>query len=142
MKFKGNNIITDNDVTLTGTHLGETLDVVLDKQQQDLDELKGNVKWIYQNGGVGGSGNSGGGRSNEEWSIYATLDNTQIKSNNIILNGQGVYNLIVKINKPGGRNFKCDIQYKNVNGTQNPPSTYLNIDNIYTSQYNLQLNIN
>nr|DAT46529.1 MAG TPA: hypothetical protein [Caudoviricetes sp.] len=31
MKFKGNNIITDNDVTLTGTHLGETLDVVLDK---------------------------------------------------------------------------------------------------------------
>lgn len=142
MKFKGNNIITDNDVTLTGTHLGETLDVVLDKQQQDLDELKGNVKWIYQNGGVGGSGNSGGGRSNEEWSIYATLDNTQIKSNNIILNGQGIYNLVVKINKPGGRNFKCDIQYKNVNGTQNPPSTYLNIDNVYTSQYNLQLNIN
>jgi hypothetical protein len=31
MKLNGKNIITDNDVTLTGTHLGETLDVVLDK---------------------------------------------------------------------------------------------------------------
>nr|DAT16736.1 MAG TPA: hypothetical protein [Caudoviricetes sp.] len=31
MKLNGKNIITDNDVTLTGTHLGETLDVVLGK---------------------------------------------------------------------------------------------------------------
>lgn len=141
MKLKGKNIITDNDVTLTGTHLGETLDVVLNKQQIEIDSLKGNVKWLYQNGGVGGKGGSGGGNS-DNWSIYATLDNTQLKSNNIILNGLGIYNLVVKINKPGGGNFKCDVQYKNENGVQNPPSTYLNIDNVFTTHYNIQLGIN
>lgn len=142
MKLNGKNIITDNDVTLTRTHLGETLDVVLDKQQAEIDSLKGNVKWIYQNGGVGGKGGSGGSGSGDNWSIYATLDNTQLKSNNIILNGPGIYKLVVKINKPGGGNFKCDIQYKNENGVQNPPSSYLNIDNVFTTTYNIQLGIN
>ena len=142
MKLKGKNIITDNDVTLTGTHLGETLDAVLNKQQIEIDSLKGNVKWIYQNGGVGGKGGSGGSGSGDSWSIYATLDNTQLKSNNIILNGPGIYKLVVKINKPGGGNFKCDVQYKNENGVQNPPSSYLNIDNVFTTTYNIQLGIN
>lgn len=142
MKLNGKNIITDNDVTLTGTHLGETLDAVLSKQQTEIDSLKGNVKWIYQNGGVGGKGGSGGNGNSDNWSIYATLDNTQLKSNNIILNGPGIYNLVVKINKPGGGNFKCDVQYKNENGVQNPPSSYLNIDNVFTTHYNIQLGIN
>ena len=102
MKLNGNNIITDNDITLTGKHSGETLDVILDNQQEEIDKLKGNVKWIYQNGGVGGNGSSGGGVTGA-WSIFATLESTQVKSNNIILNGNGNYNLVVKINKPQGQ---------------------------------------
>jgi hypothetical protein len=31
MKLNGNNIITDNDVTMTGQYIGETLDTVLNK---------------------------------------------------------------------------------------------------------------
>ena len=141
MKLNGNNIITDNDVTLTGTHSGETLDVVLNKQQQDIDKLKGNVKWIYQNGGVGGNGGSGGSSSGT-WSIFATLEGTQLKSNNIILNGNGNYSLVVKINKPNGGTFKCQVKYKNKNGTQTPSSVYLNMDNVYTTSYNILLNTN
>ena len=141
MKLNGNNIITDNDITLTGKHSGETLDVILDNQQEEIDKLKGNVKWIYQNGGVGGNGSSGGGVTGA-WSIFATLESTQVKSNNIILNGNGNYNLVVKINKPQGGIFKCNIQYKNKNGTQTPSSVYLSIDNVYTAQYNLLLNTN
>ena len=141
MKLNGNNIIIDNDITLTGKHSGETLDVILDKQQEEINKLKGNVKWIYQNGGVGGNGSSGGGVTGD-WSIFATLESTKVESNNIILNGIGNYNLVVKINKPQGGTFKCDVQYKNKNGTQTPSSAYLTIDNVYTVQYNLLLNTN
>ena len=108
MKLNGNNIITDNDITLTGKHSGETLDVILDNQQEEIDKLKGNVKWIYQNGGVGGNGSSGGGGVAGAWSIFATLESAQVKSNNIILNGNGNYNLVVKINNPQGGIFKCN----------------------------------
>lgn len=141
MKLNGNNIITDNDVTMTGQYIGKTLDTVLNKQEQDISNLKGNVKWLYQNGGVGGKG-GGGSQSTKDWSIFATLDGTEINSNSIILDGIGNYVLTVKINNPGGGTFLCNVQYTNKQGKQQLQSVYLTMDNTYKTSYTLQLNTN
>lgn len=142
MKLNGNNIITDNDVTMTGQYIGETLDTVLNKQEQDIDELKGNVKWIYQNGGVGGNGGNGGGYS-KDWSIYAKLNNIQLKENSpIILNGNGQYQLDISINNPGGGIYLATVSYINNNGKQTIKGINLIIDNAYKKSVTLTLNTN
>lgn len=142
MKLNGNNIITDNDVTMTGQHIGESLDAVLSKQEQDIDELKGNVKWIYQNGGVGGNGGNGGG-SSKDWSIYAKLNNIQLKENStVILNGSGQYQLDISINSPGGGIYLATVSYVNNNGKQTIKGINLIIDNAYKKSVTLTLNTN
>ena len=142
MKLNGNNIITDNDVTMTGQYIGETLDTVLNKQEQDIDELKGNVKWIYQNGGVGGNGGNGGGYS-KDWSIYAKLNNIQLKENSpVILNGNGQYQLDISINNPGGGIYLATVSYINNNGKQTIKGINLIIDNAYKKSVTLTLNTN
>jgi hypothetical protein len=75
MKLNGNkNIIFDSDIiTTNGEHLGESLDATLNSYDGDISELKRNVKFLYQYGGIGSKGGGGGG-SSEEWSIYATLN--------------------------------------------------------------------
>ena len=64
MKYNGRNIITDQDITLTGNgHQGENLSDVLSEQEDRISDLEGNIKWIYKYGGIGsgtGSGGSGG----------------------------------------------------------------------------------
>ena len=63
MKHNGQNIIFDEDVTLTGSLSGQKLSDVIREQAEEIDRLKSNLKWIYKYGGVGGSGGSGGGGS-------------------------------------------------------------------------------
>ena len=85
MKFKGTNkIITEDDIILSDG--SKTLSERLSSQQLAIDQLKSNIKWIYKYGGVGGSG--GGGSSQQMFSIYATLNNIQLKDQNIVLDGQ------------------------------------------------------
>ena len=80
------------------------------KNTNDITQLKSNVKWIYQYGGVGGSG--GGTGPTTEWSIYATIDNKIIKNNTQLLlddiddNGNTImHNLVISINKPNGLTY-------------------------------------
>jgi hypothetical protein len=65
-------IITTNDIT---TSSRRSLSEVLSEQQQDIDSLKSNVKWIYKYGGVG-SGGTGGGSTEEStpWKSVISLD--------------------------------------------------------------------
>lgn len=143
MKLNGNNIIVDNDVTMTGQYIGETLDTVLNKQEQDISTLKSNVKWLYQNGGVGGKG--GGGGTTKDWTIYAKLDNIEIindSNNSIQLKGDGIYQLEVRINNPNNGDFLCKVTYNNSKGKQSPASTRLNADNSFKTSFNVNLDSN
>lgn len=98
----------------------ETLVSQVNKNTTDITKLKSNVKWIYQYGGVGGSG---GGPNNPSttWSIYATLDNQIIKNDGQLIlknedeNGNKVqHNLVISIAKPNGLTYTIkSISYYN-----------------------------
>ncbi len=56
------NIIGTDDIFVSSnnSNIGENLTNVLQKQDEDLSNLKRNVKWLYKYGGVGGSGTGSG----------------------------------------------------------------------------------
>ena len=65
----GQNIINDQDINLTGSNIGKTLSSFLNKQQEDIDKLKSNVKWLYKYGGVGSGGGGTGSGSSSNYSV-------------------------------------------------------------------------
>lgn len=83
------------------------------KNATDITKLKGNVKWLYQYGGVGGNG--GGSGTTTSWSIYATLDGQVIKDNStIILDNTVNHKLVISISKPNGLTYTIkSIRYFN-----------------------------
>ena len=117
MKLNGKNIITDNDITVTGgKNLGDNLSNVLQNQQNEIDTLKSNVKWLYKYGGVGGSGGgAGGGITN--WSIYATLGGRTITNGGTLYisnnNDTTSYQLTVAI-KNGNSNYSVEYTFDDV----------------------------
>ena len=117
MKLNGKNIITDNDITVTGgKNLGDNLSNVLQNQQNEIDTLKSNVKWLYKYGGVGGSGGgAGGGITN--WSIYATLGGRTITNGGTLYisnnNDTTSYQLTIAI-KNGNSNYSVEFTYDDV----------------------------
>ena len=103
----GNKIIHEDDIVLSD---GSSLSERLSSQQSTIDKLNSNIKWIYKYGGVGsGTGGGSGGSGVQSFTIYATLNNIQLKDQNIVLNGEGVYPLYIKINNPNGASF--NVQY-------------------------------
>ena len=101
----GQNIINDQDINLTGSNIGKTLSSFLNKQQEDVDKLKSNVKWLYKYGGVGSGGGGTGSGSSSNYSVFATLDSKQIgttigEANTIALASVGNYQLLIKLIKP------------------------------------------
>lgn len=137
MKFNGKtNIITDKDITITDERLGDSLSDILHAQQEDINKLKGNIKWIYKYGGVGSGSGSGSGGGSARWSINATLDGQLIRSGNIIAldPDRSVYTLTIKISG-GSENF--NVVYSTAPGVSN--SVQLNADNKWT--FSVQLNL-
>ena len=135
-------IITEDDIILSDN---KTLSERLSSQQTEIDKLKSNVKWIYKYGGVG-SGTGGGGSSTQQFSIYATLNNIQLKDQNIILNGSNIYTLQIKINNPNNASFNVQYSYT-LNNQQGIPvqqsrTVILSIENNYTHTVNINLNNN
>ena len=64
MRLNGKDrIITEDDIILSGTSLSERFE----SQQQQINQLQSNVKWIYKYGGVGKG--SGGGSSSSSFSV-------------------------------------------------------------------------
>lgn len=146
MKYQNSqNIIIDSDITMTGQHIGETLDAVLNEQSQDILELKRNVKFLYQYGGVGTHG-GGSSYDSSEFSIFATLNKVQINNDNLIsLNGEGYYNLQIGINRPAGLEYVVTYTYYNRNSPQDGTvmsGILLNMQNKYTYTNNIKLDIN
>lgn len=146
MKFKNQkNIINDSDINMTGQYLNKTLDTVLHDQEQDISELKRNVKFLYQYGGVGSKSGGGGSGDSSDYSIYATLNNVVISQDNLIsLNGDGNYNLQIAINRPGGLEYSITYTYWNKSSPAEGTTvkTVLNMSNQYMYSTYIQLNMN
>ena len=153
MKLNGQNIISDEDIDITnGNLIGEKLSDILEKQQDDIEKLKSNVKWLYKYGGVGsGSGNGGsggGGTSALSWSIHSTLDNIQIKNDKTIdlTKGENNYSFSIQINQPQGASFNVTVyfNYKNTLGEIKQTSRVIKLssDNGYRETTELPLNCN
>lgn len=143
MRLNNNNkIISEDDIILSDG--SSTLSERINSQQEQINQLKSNVKWIYKYGGVG-SGNGSGG-STIPFSIYATLNDVQLKSQNLVLSNQGIYTLYIKINNPNNGQFNVQVQYSTISSKgveQKITNTkVLSIENNYTWELNVNLNNN
>ena len=137
----GSKIITEDDIILSDGE--KSLSTVLSSHQQQISELKSNLKWIYKYGGVGGLGGSGGGLV-QSYSVFASLNGIQLKDQSIVLNGTGLYPLYIKINNPNGASFNVRYSYITKSSTGNDikqeQTVILSIENNY--QLNTQINLN
>ena len=145
----GKNVIFDSDITIANdsnlSGLGETLDQILIKQKDDISELKRNVKFLYQYGGIGthggGSGSSGG------WKIYATLgpQNQMINNNVINLDGANNYRLKIQIQNVSNISaFNVQYSFKNTTYPQgtDPITELVTLSSSFTLNKEIYLDIN
>ena len=146
MKRNGKNIITDQDITLTGgKNIGKSLDSVLSSQEDRLDRIESNVKWIYKNGGVGSGPGGGGGSGSTRWSavLYRTDTGDPLTSGRTLnLPGAGTYGFRVKIWKGGSDTYTVTFRYQTSKGNQTPQPMRLNPDNDFdgTRSFNFDIN--
>ncbi len=143
MKRNGNNIIFSDDVTIeSGSNKGKNLREILEAQDKAIKELRSNVKWIYQYGGVG-SGSGGGGGTSSSWSISARLGDQVLINNSEPINfpEAGTYKLYLHINNPGGDAFTVTYSYtyNNVKETKNVRLTQ---DNNWTAEKDISISGN
>ena len=141
MRLNGKDrIITEDDIILSGSSLSERFE----SQQQQINQLQSNVKWIYKYGGVGKGGS--GGSSSSSFSVYATLNNVQLKDQTIVLNGANSYHLYIKINNPNDKSFNVKYSYTITGNTGHDTAQentqVLSISNNYTIDTYITLNNN
>ena len=116
MKYRNGNvtqsIITSDDVIISkGKNSLSSLTDAIDNQQNEIDKLKSNVKYLYSYGGVGGNGSGGGsgsGSASGEPTLFITLNEVQVndgKSDSIVLNKPGSYRLYINLRNSGGEKF-------------------------------------
>jgi hypothetical protein len=123
-------------------NIGETLKSVIDKHSNEINSLKGNVKWIYQNGGVGGSG-GGNGTSTTNWSIFASLNSVEINNLPISLDGAKYYTLYVCINgKKGAIPYNVTIKYGSSKNPEEKLTVQLQSSNGWEYETRIKLDIN
>lgn len=130
-------IISTDDIIMTNQELGTSLTDVLDEQQENINDLKSNVKWLYKYGGVGGKyGSGGGGSSSSKYTVIATLDDVKIGPNMILKDNIKQHKIKVEISKPGGKTYLLNYT---VGGKSNTKTIYLSQE---TNNYEYSFDIN
>ena len=147
MKRNGKNIITDQDITLTGKGFsGQTLDDTLTDHEERLDQIEGNVKWIYRNGrvGTGSGGGSGSGSGSGSWrAVITRMDNGEVLKDGTTLNlpNPGKYSMSIQIYKGGSDTFTVQYIYQSKKGSVTVSDT-LNNNNSFYAIKTLDLDVN
>lgn len=149
MKFNGKNIIFDDDITLTSEGLeGMKLSDVLRGLYSKTSKLESYMKWLYQYGGVGGNGGGSGSGGQSGYSLFVTLDGIQVTGGTLSLSSgeKEWYDLVVKIQNPGGADITIDYTYYYLNdsGTKIKGIGHdvLNASNSYTHTAKIRVNCN
>lgn len=138
-------IISDKDIIVTnGSNIGKSLSEVLDKQNDDINNLKSNVKYIYTHGGVGsGSSGGSGGGSSSTWDAIVMLGGIDITSvSSVVFTNPGQYKLFVKIMR--ANNGTYSVKYKTECGeAEDAMSEKANsFDNLYQFEATVNLSTN
>ena len=147
MKFNGKNIIADSDVVMTGPQTGHSLSEILTQHEQDISNLKGNVKWIYKYGGVGSGSGGGGSESSAPWNFRVEIDDVARENGTVInLGQQREYKLAIQLYKVQGRTFTVKYTYSTPQGVKVtekviPPTASSLITDIIDLQINGNLSI-
>ena len=148
MKRKnGKNIITSDDITVLGKNSGKTLEEVLEKLQDESNNLKSNVKWLYKYGGVGGNGGGESSTTTDKWTVVCSLGGVQIPESSsdqqeirsILFSQSGNQKLYIHINNAGGDTYSVEYTY---NGGKSKGSMILTATNRYTGEANINLQEN
>ena len=147
MKRNGKNIITDQDITLTGKGFsGQTLDSTLTDHEERLDQIEGNVKWIYRNGrvGTGSGGGSGSGSGSGSWrAVITRVDTGEVLKDGTTLNlpSSGKYSFSIQVYKGGADTFSVQLTYQSSKGSQTINEA-LNTNNSFFTLKTLELDVN
>lgn len=147
MKHNGKNIITDQDITLTGEgYSGQNLCDTLTDHEDRLDRVESNVKWIYRNGrvGTGSGGGSGSGSISGKWTVVLTRTDTGavLKDGAMMnLSGAGKYGFSIQIYRGGADTFSVSYSYQNSKGNMSAVDT-LNSTNSFFVSRSFELDIN
>lgn len=149
MKINGtNNFITDQDILVTSpTGGGNQLSSVLKTQQDSINELKSNVKWIYKYGGVG-SGSGGGGGAKGSWKASISINNAPVVNNQDLdlspfFNDGVVHaNISVTISNPSAGGYRFAVLYKYGGMDYLSAGPALVVDNSYSISWNVDFSSN
>jgi hypothetical protein len=120
MKYNGQNIIADSDIVMTGQQTGHNLSEIINQHENDISNLKSNIKWIYKYGGVGsGSGGGSGSTSSAPWNFRVELGEVAREDGTTVnLGKQGEYKLAISLFKVQGRSFTVKYTYDTPQGVK------------------------
>lgn len=148
MKYNGQNIIADSDIVMTGQQTGHNLSEIINQHENDISNLKSNVKWIYKYGGVGsGSGGGGGSASSAPWNFRVELGEVAREDGTTVnLGKQGEYKLAISLFKVQGRSFTVKYTYDTPQGVkitekEIPPTKKSVIEDVINLQVNGTLSV-
>ena len=145
MRHKGQKIITDKDIEMTGEGFqGEELSGVLSGHEDRLDMLESNLKWIYKNGAVGTGGGGGGGGSTTSWKVVVSRGDTGqtiVNGSTINFSGPGNYTIKVQVYGGGTSTFRVTYSWVNSRGAQTK-NVVISRDESFLSQESLLLDTN
>ena len=150
MKLNGvDNIITDKDIIVT-SNVGSNkpLSAIIEKQQENIDELKSNVKWIYKYGGVGSGSGGGGNGTAGKWKASITVNKRNVNNNdkidlsNEVVNGSVTTQVTVAISNPGAGGYRFILYYAYDGNDYQQYSTALTPDNMFNAVFTIRLTQN
>ena len=132
-------IVTSNDVLVNGKNSSILTDII-DSQEDKLNELEKNVKWLYKYGGTGSKGSGGSTKFSVDATIlFGSSYIKKVKDNQkIILSDSNKQSETLSISINNGTAINNYIA-KIYNGTNNLGSFSLNVDNDYTISLNISL---
>ena len=78
-KPKTGNVITGDDIDMSSPFLGQDLTTVLTSQQEQIERLTRNIKYLTKYGGSGGTGTGSGGSGKIKTRFVATITYTNLK---------------------------------------------------------------
>ena len=150
MKLNGvDNIITDKDIIVT-SNVGSNkpLSAIIEKQQENIDELKSNVKWIYKYGGVGSGSGGGGNGTAGSWKASITVNKRNVNNNdkidlsNEVVNGSVTTQVTVTISNPSAGGYRFILYYAYDGNDYQQYSTALTPDNMFNAVFTIRLTQN
>ena len=90
-------IISDEDILITNSsNINKSLKDIVDEQNQEIQELRNNVRWLYKYGGVGGGGGSSSTKLKASLSITYTDTGGNSQTQSLSWNASSPYSFVIK----------------------------------------------